>query len=347
MASPYRTLTISNIKEEVKGAKTFTFEEDPRDKIVYQPGQYLTFILQTQLEEIRRSYSITSTPVLHEPLSIGVKRVENGVFSRYLVDSAKVGDKLLTIGAGGFFTLPEDVLSYRQAFFFAAGSGITPIFSLMKTILYAYPSVAVVLIYSNSSPKTTLFLEPLHNLLKEFPERLHVELLYSVSADLIRARLYKDLLKKFYRQFAIAPGPAMLFYLCGPENYMKMCLYALRQLGVPAENIKKENFSTVKVVPKGGPPDKEPHAVTVQFKDTAYEFNVRYPASILQAAKDAGIMLPYSCQAGRCGSCVAKCLQGKVWMSYNEVLTDKSLKNGLVLTCVGHPIEEDVVLEIL
>src|SRR5689334_9796375 len=109
----YKTLHIKNIKEEVKDFKTFSFAEN----IIYKAGQYLTFVYHSHDEEVRRSYSITSSPVLNEPLSIGVKRIENGLFSRKLIDSAKNNDELISIGAGGLFVLPDDIAHYKQVFF--------------------------------------------------------------------------------------------------------------------------------------------------------------------------------------------------------------------------------------
>src|SRR5438105_3870974 len=137
----YKKLIVKEIREEITDFKTFVFEDNKQ--INYQPGQYLTLVNFFNKEEIRRSYSITSTSVLNEPLSIGVKRMENGFFSRQLVDYTKVGDVLITTGAGGFFTLPDNIEHFRQIFFFAAGSGITPVYSLLKTVLNTYPHLFV------------------------------------------------------------------------------------------------------------------------------------------------------------------------------------------------------------
>lgn len=342
----YRTITVTEIREEVEGVKTFYFEGDDARQIHYQAGQYLTLVHPEQQHEIRRSYSIASSPALKEPLAIGVKRIENGLFSRYLVDEVLEGDKLTTIGAGGLFTLPESVQAYRQVFLFAAGSGITPVYSLLKTILYAHPHLAVVLIYSNRSPEKTIFLEPLQQLAREFPQRLHIEFLFSNSKLLAKARLYRDLLKQLVKQYARALPHEILCYLCGPENYMRMCVYGLRQLDVPLQNIKREHFTTASLMPKVDPPDKNPHLVKLMYGGKKYEVTVAYPQTILHAAQKQGISLPYSCEVGRCGNCIARCVEGKVWMSYNEVLTARELEKGLTLTCVGFPIDGDVVLEI-
>lgn len=343
----YTKITITAIREEAPGVKTFVFGGEDAKDIPYKPGQYLTFAHRAHHGEVRRSYSITSTPALHEPLAIGVKRVENGFFSRLLIDRAKVGDQLYTIGATGLFTLPDNLGSYKQVFLLAAGSGITPIYSLLKTLLYAHPELNVVLIYSNNHPQKAIFRKELEQLAHEFPGQLAVEFLYSVSPDLSRARLYKDLLQQLLRQYAVAPYGQVLFYLCGPTTYMRMCFYALRQAGVPNDNIRRESFSTVKVRVPLLPPDTDEHRVVLHLKNREYRLQVQYPHTILQAARKAGIPLPYSCEAGKCGSCAARCTKGQVWMSYNEVLTEKDLAQGLTLSCVGYPVGGEVVLEVM
>lgn len=342
----YQVLEIDSIKEETTGFKTFYFTQDSANLITYEAGQYLTLVLPDIKEEIRRSYSIVSAPVLAEPLAIGVKRIENGLVSRRLIDLVQPGDELTTIGVGGFFTLPPDLANYKQIFFLAAGSGITPIYSLIKTILYAHPAIAVILLYSNHSEKTTIYRQELQQLALKYTGRFKLEFLYSDNPDLSRARLRKDLLEWFISKYAIAPLPQLLAYVCGPLNYMRMCTYGLREVGVPAANIRKENFSTEKPPLLNLPPDQEAYQVVIRINNQVYNLQSQYPNTILQTARKAGIGLPYSCEVGRCGNCVAKCIQGKVWLSYNEVLTDKEIARGLTLTCVGYPVGGNVVLEI-
>ena len=341
----YKTLIIDSISEQIEDFKTFTFKE--HEGIDYKAGQYITFIKKTTHEEIRRSYSIVSAPLLNEPLTIGVKRVENGVFSRQLIDHAKIGDELLSSGAGGLFTLREDLSNFRQIFFLAAGSGITPIYSLLKTVLHCYESTQVVLIYSNPSPQKTIFFSELKELEKEFSQRIQLQFLYSNSPDLSLARLNRELLVQLAHKHAICDFENMLFYICGPDAYMRMCTYTLREQKVPRENLRKETFIIQqKLIPKLDPPDKDSHHVTIHYGTEIYHLRVQYPDSILKAGKRDNIILPYSCETGRCGNCVAKCINGNVWLSYNEVLTEKDLKDGLTLTCVGHPVGGDVILKI-
>lgn len=341
----YKKLTIKKIKQEAGNFKTFVFEEEPI--IAYQPGQYLTLVDFVHGMEIRRSYSIMSSPLWNEPLTIGVKRIDNGYFSRKLIDQSSVGDQIMTIGAGGFFTLPEEGQSFRQIFFLAAGSGITPIFSLLKSALLKHPDTRLILIYSNPSPEKTVFREELSELSRLYSDRLHIEFLFSNSKNLARARLYPELLIRYVNTFSLASLDESLFYICGPESYMRMCTFILLREKVPEANVRREHFVIHKRQPsKVVPPDKEKHNVTIHYNDNVYQFPVQYPQTILSAARKERITLPYSCEVGRCGNCAARCTSGSIWMSYNEVLTDKELKKGMILTCVAYPVGGDVVLNI-
>lgn len=340
----YKTLRIAETRAEVKGFKSIVFEEG--HGISYKAGQYLTLVRFNGAEEIRRSYSITSSPMLNEPLSIGVKRVENGAFSRHLVDDAKASDTLLTTGSGGFFVLPDNMQQHVQLFFFAAGSGITPIYSLIKTALHIHSHLQIVLVYSNASEEKAIFLSELQALAQQHASRFSLVTFFSNAVQLSNARLHRDAIFSLLQTF-VTQKERTLFYTCGPETYMRLCTYTLQEAGVPSVNIKRENFYGGNVVKRdAAPPDKSTRLVAVRLKEQTFSVTVHYPDSILRAAKKEGHSLPYSCEAGRCGNCVARCLSGTVWHSYNEVLTEKELATGLVLTCVGHPVEGDVVLEI-
>lgn len=339
-----RKLIVARINEEVPGFKVFEFEEEESSRIHFQAGQYLTFVHYFNGIETRRSYSITSSPVLNEPLAVGVKRIENGLFSRFMTDKVQPGDVLETIGAAGLFTLPQNTNDFKQVFFFAAGSGITPVYSILKTVLHQFTTIHAVLIYSNPSPASTAFLVALQQLQQQFAERLTIEFLFSNDKNFYRAHLHRDFIFSLIHQYKRAALHQILTYVCGPVNYMRMCIYTLQEFGIPVENIKKENFNTQKVIRAIAPPDKQSYNAHIYFAGRSYYFTVTYPHTILKAAKEMGIALPYSCEAGKCGNCAMRCTKGKVWMSYNEVLTEKDIQQGLVLTCVGHPVFGDVEL---
>jgi ring-1,2-phenylacetyl-CoA epoxidase subunit PaaE len=301
----YQPLIIQQVHEEVKGFKTFVFEEG--HNILYHAGQYLTFIYKTETEEIRRSYSITSAPLLQEPLAIGVKRIPNGAFSRLLVDRSQPGDMLWTTGAGGFFTLPEDISHYSRMVFLAAGSGITPIFSLIKTVLHLHPHIQVMLIYSSPSLEQTIFYPALQQLHATFPHQFECRYLFSNAPELRHARLNRDLLIELVQVFTRNMFHEALYYVCGPESYMRFCMYTLQEQKVPPEQIRRENFIIEKTKPpRPLPPDRETRHVTIHYGSATFEFNVKYPESILANAKKNHISLPYSCETGRCGNCVAR-----------------------------------------
>jgi ring-1,2-phenylacetyl-CoA epoxidase subunit PaaE len=281
-----------------------------------------------------------------EPLYIGIKRIPNGNFSRILFDYAKPGDILRTTGAAGVFILPNDVNSYRQLFFFAAGSGIIPIFSLIKTLLISHPFTKIVLVYSNKSVALAVFYIELNELQSQYPENLHIEFLFSNTEDLFRARLHADLVSLYLETLAIDALDRCLYYICGPEAYMRFCTFILHGHHIPRENIKKEIFHTARPASRIEPPDKSAYTVSILKGSDEYNVEVQYPTTILQAARKQGINIPYSCEVGRCGNCMATCTSGKVWMSYNEVLTDRELAKGLILTCTGYPVGGHVEIRV-
>ncbi len=342
----YRSVIIEGIRHEANGVKTFYLAATDGEPIAYTAGQFITFVFSHHGKEERRSFSIASGGDTGAPLAITVKRVDNGVYSRFLHDKANVGDVLQTTGAAGLFTFPQQLAPYRQVFFFAAGIGITPILALIRHLLATENSAAATLIYSNPHAAAVVYKEALDSLQHQHPDRFKVEYLYSSSFDLSRARLNKQLLPLLVQEYAIAPLPELLFYTCGPYAYMRMVTYGLEEMGAAPEQIRKENFNTeIKPNIVAQPPDKDAHKVTVLHNGERHELLCQYPDTILKAAKKAGLNLPYSCETGRCGSCAARCISGKVWLAYNEVLPDLDLRHGSILTCTGYPVGGDVVIE--
>jgi ferredoxin len=208
-------------------------------------------------------------------------------------------------------------------FFFAAGSGIAPIISLIKTILHRSTNIPVALIYSNASPATTIFYNELKTLQETFPGRLRIEFLFSSYAVVSRRRLNVAMIERIARD-----------YFSGK-----------RTEGVPENSIRKEIFNVERPVNKPVPPDIESHHVLANIHNTAYTFSSQYPDTILQTAKAKGFSLPYSCEAGQCGTCAATCISGNVWMWRNDVLLDEEIAKGRILTCTGYAVGGDVVLQ--
>lgn len=340
------TITVTGIREEVPGVMTFTVVREDGQSILYKAGQFITLVFTHHGREERRSFSISSCPDINEPLAFTVKRMDNGAYSRYLIEKIKVGAQLQTTGVAGLFTLPAEHGNYEQVFFFAAGIGITPVLSLVKSLLYSQPYKQAVLVYSNRSQEEVVFYNELRALQQQFGDRLQLELLYSNAFNLMRARLNKELVGVLLDEYGKTSKDKMLFYLCGPYNYMRMVIYALEEQGMATEQIHRENFNTNnRDTQRAVPPDTATHNVTIVVDGASHTYEVAYPDTILQAAKKHGLSLPYSCEVGRCGSCAARCTSGEVWLSYNEVLMESDLKNGVILTCVGHPVNGDVVVE--
>lgn len=345
MSLPYITLKIAEIRSETHDVKSFVLEPIEVASLHYKPGQFLTLVFPGSTE--RRSYSISSTSFLGEPLTITVKRLDNGAFSRYLFDECKVGSLLSTIGTAGFFVLPEDFTKVEKVAFFAAGSGITPILPLVNELLHHHPKVGVHLVYSNHTRTDTIFLQQLLDLQERFPKTFQIEFLFSDAKHLLKARLSKELVARLIHAWVPGDKSRVLCYMCGPHSYMQMVSIVLLAEGVPSGNVRKEIFDTKKMIVKELPPDQDPHRVTIRYEGQEFSLEAKYPQTILEAAKQKGIILPYSCEAGKCGTCTATCVEGRVWMSYNEVLVERELLAGRVLTCTGYAVGGDVIVEYL
>jgi ring-1,2-phenylacetyl-CoA epoxidase subunit PaaE len=340
-ATTYRSLLIREIRIETDDTKSFVLEAVDGLPVSYLPGQFLTLVFHNQLgEEERRNYSISSSPWINEPLTITVKRIANGRYSRFLVDEARPGDILLTAGTSGFFTLPESVPDTFALCLFAAGSGITPVFSIIKSCLIRYPYLNIHLLYSNRSKGSAIFQQELEALQSRYPQRFHCRFLYSDAMRLQEARLHVPMIESVLQQVS---SQQTLFYLCGPFEYMRTIAMVLQGNGVPAIHIRREIFLLEKPRVQPIPPDTDKHLVVIHGKETQ-AIRVQYPETILQAARKQGIYLPYSCESGQCGTCAASCIRGTVWMWRNEVLLDEELAAGRVLTCTGYPVGGDVEL---
>lgn len=337
-------LFIQEKIQETTDAASFKLVTVEGTPIPYKAGQFITLLFATPFGEKRRSYSFSSSPEVDEIPTITIKKIANGEFSRKLVEQAKPGDQLLATAVSGLFTLPEKLQANQQFFFFAAGSGITPCYSLIKTLLHT-TDTQVVLIYSNRDQSSTIFYQDLLNLQQRFKERFQLRFLFSELFDIYNSRLGKWLLPQLLEQYKNRERKQLEFYICGPWDYMQMIQLTLLAEDISHHQIHKENFSTLPRLQKPQPPDTASRRVQFRFYDSQKELIVQYPNSILAAAKAAGIPVPYSCEAGRCGSCVATCTSGKVWMAYNEILMEEEIAAGRFLCCQAYPVGGDVQVQ--
>lgn len=341
-------LHISKIIEQPNDVVTFEFTPDT--PLSYIPGQFISLEFTVNNKTIRRSYSLHNSPLLNEPLAVSVKRVENGDISRKLHDSYKVGDVIDAYEPMGFFTFVADANKKRHLFLIGAGSGITPLLAILKSALLAEPLSKVTLIYSNRSVESTLFYNDLEALKRKYPEQLTIIYLWSTGKNLAMARLNRELLEKLVTEQLNVPNEDALFYTCGPADYMLMCRITLLTMGFTQEQLKKETF----VLPEDEADDddgtlqqedaidKTTYTVELELDATKHQFEVPYPMSILDAALQQKLDIPYSCKAGMCGSCSATCIEGSVIMRYNEVLTDREVESGKILLCTSRPAKDGV-----
>jgi ring-1,2-phenylacetyl-CoA epoxidase subunit PaaE len=340
-----RITALKIIAHQQEAAENVVISLMPTDgqKITYLPGQFLVFSFNINGREVRRSYSICSSPDIDEPLTIAVKLVENGEITKLLHHKVGVGDVLYALKPNGIFTYQPEVEVKRTVFLFAAGIGITPIFAILKSALVVEKHSRLVLVYSNKSVGHTLFYKELKEWQAKYPERFKIIFLFSESKNLLTARLNNVRIEQIVKENLIFNPADALFYTCGPINYMVLCRITLRAMGYPQEQIKRETYfipedevdeddMTIKKIK-----DTNTYAVIIDFQQRRYKLDVPYYKRILEVALEQNINLPYSCGAGMCSSCTSTCVSGGVRMDYNEVLTDEEIAKGRVLICTGHP----------
>ncbi|GGC00879.1 ferredoxin--NADP reductase [Dyadobacter sediminis] len=342
------SLRVRQIIPESEDTKTFLFERTDGKPFTYKAGQFLTFLIPQHGHEVRRSYSMSSAPDADAFPAITVKRVPNGEISRFWVHSVQVGDVFTALPAAGRFVLEKTGDKPHDIVLLGAGSGITPLFSLMKQALTDEIESRITLIYASRNTKTTLFQERIQQLQQQFPERLKVIQIHSQPSDDwtgIRGRINNTRLEQLVSKSLAFPPELARFFICGPYELMRSMEITLHFMGFTSSQIRKESF-VIPAVPKPET-DSFPHTIDLHFRDKDYQLLVPAHTTILDAALSAGIHLPYSCRGGRCSACAGICKNGAVRMSVNEVLTDRDLKEGWILTCSAYVDSDDVRVEIL
>lgn len=342
-------LRVVAVNKQVTQVLTIHFETLNGKQLHYQAGQFLPLVFTVNGKEYRRSYSFCSSPVLDEPIGIAVKLVENGEISRFIHHQIAVGDCVEIAKPNGQFIYQPIAEIERTVFLFAAGVGITPLFSILKTALFIESKTKLVLIYSSRGAEDTLFKEEIAQWQSNYPDRLKVIHLYSNSKNLLRARLNGMLINQLVKENMAFDKDEALFYTCGPVDYMDVCRITLLSAGFAADQIKRETFvlpedevdeddTTEKVI------DTNTYAVNLHFNGQVHHLLIPYPKRILEVALENKINLPYSCSGGVCSTCTATCIKGNVKMAYNEVLTDDEVARGRVLVCTGRPTENDTTI---
>jgi ring-1,2-phenylacetyl-CoA epoxidase subunit PaaE len=364
----YHTLTVVALTQETPDSVTIHLERPDRQLIASQPGQFLTLILPCGPggKKERRAYSLSSTPHEAPRLSVTVKRVTGGLVSNYLLDTVRVGQEIEVMAPIGNFVLKPSPKAARSLVLIGAGSGITPLMSILKAVVKTEQQSHVLLIYGNRSDDSVIFKDQLQQLEAGSNGRLQVEHVYSQpqqtgGAHRHTGRLNRTMILRILEQRHQFPAEQAEYFMCGPEGMMNEARAALDLLRVPAARIHRESFvaaadsiEAAAAQPNGhgdvsdSPEDGAPttRTVTIQYEGSEYILEVPAGKTILETALDQDIDLPYSCQAGLCTACRGKCLSGKVHLDEREGLSDSEMKQGYVLVCVGHPMTDDVVIEI-
>jgi ring-1,2-phenylacetyl-CoA epoxidase subunit PaaE len=349
----YYDLTVKNVIQETNDAVSVAFVQ-PEPKISYKAGQFLTLIVPVQGKDVRRAYSLCSSPFTDADLVVTVKRVENGLMSNWLPDNLKPGAKVRIMEPMGQFTTEFAKTNKRHIIMFAGGSGITPMMSLIKSILTQEPDSICSLIYCNRDVDSIIFKNTLDRMQTEDEGRLHViHVLDNAPMNWqgYSGLLNHDMLTKLFERIPDWGIDKTTYLMCGPEGMMKNVDTLLEARHIPKEKIFKESFvqgtidkkETPVAAAEGGAKD---HEVTIRYDGQEYKVLVPAGKAILETALDQGIDLPYSCQSGLCTACRGKALSGKVKLDEEEGLSKSERDEGYVLTCVGHPLTDDVVIEI-
>lgn len=346
MADHTIALKLREIIRETDDAKTFVFETLDGSTLHYKAGQFLTFLINMHGHEVRRSYSMSSAPGVDKFPAITVKRVPNGEISRFWIDLVQAGDTFRVLAPSGRFVLEEDDAGERDIVLIGAGSGITPLFSLLKQTLTQETESHVTLIYASRNVRSTLFWNHIIEWQARFPERLQVVHIHSQPTEEwagIQGRINNTRLEQLVAKSIRYRREDARFFICGPFELMRSAGITLHFMGFHGTQIRKENF--VITSPPPPPPVSYPHHITLRYDGNVHNLLVPAHATVLDAALAQGIQLPYSCKGGRCSSCAAVCTQGIVHMSVNEVLTDRDLAEGWILTCSAYVDSDDVVVE--
>lgn len=337
-------LEVTRIVTETPDVKTVFFK--PEMPFTYKAGQFITLVRAINHLELRRNYSLSSSPSESGIYSFTFRRIPNGAFSRWLFDHVKVGDQLDALEPGGVFTVNASIdQPGNLLILLAAGSGISPVFSIIKEVLANRPHLRMWLIYSNKTASRTIFANELKSLHEAHPAQLDIEWLFSDHADLMKARLSKLVLQEMLRRRQLNRWENTWVFACGPFEYMRTARIVLVNEGLPSDHFRQEQFyepEPVKVNKQYY--DQRDRTIRLEYKGRSFELLVPWNVSILDAALKAGISLPYSCHAGRCSTCRSRLVRGKVWMHYNQVLTDADEEEGWVLVCTGHPVTDDVII---
>lgn len=341
----FYNLQIKEVIRETPQAVSLSFEipENLKETFKFKAGQYITIKTSINGEEVRRAYSLCSAPNSGE-FKVTVKEVEGGKFSVIANNKLKAGDSLEVHPPEGKFVLVPGSAPKTYAAF-AAGSGITPVLSIIKTVLTEEPKSRFVLTYGNKSPEDTIFFKELLKLQAENSHRLYIEFVYSRTREedshfgRIETSTVNYVIKNKFQDH-----PFDDFYLCGPEEMIDQVREVLIQNGVKKERIHFELFTTQDTGAIDTAIEGQTE-LTVLVDEEETTFNMDSNETVLEAALEHDLDVPYSCQGGICSSCIARIVDGKAEMRQNQILTDEEIAEGLILTCQAQPLTQHLKVD--
>ncbi len=351
----YHSLTVSRIAAETTDSVRIQLDVPDELQAVFNflPGQHLPIEAIVGDEKLRRTYSICSVPG-EWPLEIGIRVQEGGAFSGYAANELSVGDQLQVMPPFGRFHADINSSAAGSYVAFAAGSGITPILSIIRATLEGEPDSRVVLFYGNRRQQSTMFIDDLYALKNRFPERLQLNFLFSREEqefEILGGRLDADKVRKLYKHFCTGLNPTGA-YICGPDTMIATVSEALSDLGMKDTRIHAERFGVARKPISNQPTSNESTDTSKQARISVimdgHHKTFEMPmegAAIVDAASERGIELPYSCKGGVCATCRTHVREGEVRMDTNYGLEPWEIEKGFVLACQSHPLSETVVLD--
>jgi ring-1,2-phenylacetyl-CoA epoxidase subunit PaaE len=308
----------------------------------FKAGQYLSLEATINGEPVRRSYSLSSAP--HEnSLTVGIKKIEHGLFSSFANDVLAEGDTLKVASPEGRFVyVPKQAT--QQLLLIAAGSGITPILSILKTSLEKSTSTTVQLIYGNKSPQETMYQDQLIALQDQYKGRLKITWIYSQSneSNALFGRIDEAIVKYGLKQCDKIPDST---YLCGPEAMIKTAQETLINANINKDSIHFELFTASESAASTSAKPQGKIALSIKADEENYTLESTADKTILDAALQQKIEVPYSCQGGVCCSCIAKVTEGSATMENNQISTNEEIEEGLILTCQAFPTSASITID--
>ena len=353
-SSAFHRLQVKEVRRETEDCVSVLLDvpEERQADFHFIQGQYLTFKKTISGEEVRRSYSLCSSPLDGE-LRVAIKEVEGGRFSTFANRELQTGDDLESMTPRGSFHVPLGIAACSQYVAFASGSGITPVMSILRTTLKQEPDSHFHLFYGNRNSQSVIFKEMLDDLKNEFMGRLEVHHILSredQGSDLLKGRLDAEKCMAFGKTF-FDPASIRAYFLCGPGEMIEKIQGALTDMGVAKERIHFELFSAPMVKKPAAEKKEKQHdkklkaqvTVILDSDETHFEMSGNRK-TVLDAALDAGADVPFACKGAVCCTCRAKVLEGTADMEMNYALEDEEVEEGYVLTCQALPTSEKVVV---